>query len=99
MGTSVGTFSPEIPGTNNIVSPYGADINPDVAGTVRYTNFIYDSSQLSTVSTLIRSQNNNYFSGTKMMIAEWNSVAEFSGNWVSLCLHLYASHFVTLGWR
>ena len=84
MGTSVSTTSPRIPETDSIVAPYGADINPNVAGTVRYTGFITDYSQINTVSSFIRSQTTHDFYGTRMMIAEWNSVAEYSGSTVSI---------------
>ena len=96
MGTSLNTYSPTIPETDSIVAPYGADINSDIAGVVRYTIFTNDSSQLNTVSSFIRSETNSFFSGTRMMIAEWHCVAEFGGTPVSLFLyHLdqYAPQF------
>ena len=76
--------SPSIPGTENIVSPYGADIDPSVAGTVQYTSFNSHSSHLSTVSSFVRSETGNYnFYGNTMMIAEWNSVSKFGRSSVS----------------
>ena len=67
-----------------MVVPYGADLDPSEAGTVRYTAFSSDYSQLNAVSSFIRSQSSNYFYGTRMMIAEWNGVPRFSGPSVSL---------------
>ena len=82
MGTSL-AYSPSIPGTSSIVAPYSADIDPSTGGSVRYTDFM-DISQLYTVSYFIRSQSNADFYGTRMMIAEWDSVPEFSGSDVSV---------------
>ena len=86
MGTPVITTLLSIPGIDNIVAPYGADINPNSAGTVRYTTFITDYSQINTVSSFIRSQITHYFHGTRMMIAEWNGVPRFGRITVSLYL-------------
>ena len=84
MGERVSTSSPEIPGTRPIVAPYAADIDPRIAGTVRYTQFTTtDYSQMSRVSSFIRDQTYNSFYGTRMMVAEWDGVAEYSGSYVS----------------
>ena len=90
MGTSVDTTSPDIPGTNNVVVPYGADIDASVAGTVRYTQFRTSHYQMSTVSSFIRSQTSDSFYGTRMMVAEWNGVPKFGGFSVSLNIILFA---------
>lgn len=84
--------SPDIPDTNDIVAPYAADIDPSIAGTVRYTQFSSSSSsQISTVSRFIRSQLSNSFYGTEMMVAQWYGVAEYSGSSVSLYnVHVYS---------
>ena len=51
---------------------------------VKYTNFTTsDSSQMNTVSSFIRSETGNSFSGTRMMVAEWNGVPKFGGSIVS----------------
>ena len=83
MGARVSTSSPEIPGTSPIVAPYAANINPEIAGTVRYTQFTTTDFQMSRVSSFIQSQAGNSFYGTRMMVAEWDSVAEHSGLSVS----------------
>ena len=70
--------------TSSVVAPYAADIDPTVAGTVRYTQFTTDDySQMSTVSSFIRAQTGENFYGTTMMVAEWNGVAEYNGFFVS----------------
>ena len=69
------------------VAPYGANSNTGIAGTVRYTDFeAYSSSGSSmiTISNFIRDETGDNFYGTKMMVAEWNGVAEYGGNSVSL---------------
>ena len=82
----------EIPCTNvvnadltacSVVAPYVANIDIEVAGTVRYTDFnTYSSSgsSMTTVSRFVRDQTGNNFYGTKMMVAEWNGVAQFGGS-------------------
>ena len=81
MGERISASSPEIPGTSPIVAPYAADINPNIAGTVRYTQFTTtDYSQMSRVSSFIRDQTDNSFYGTRMMVAEWDGVARYSGS-------------------
>ena len=89
LGSEVTVTSPDIPGTNNIVSPYGADINTNIAGTVRYTGFnSYHTTQMSSVSSFIRTSTGDSFYGTRMMVAEWDGVAKYLGSSVSLnCKH------------
>ena len=85
IGASVSTISPNIPGTSNIVSPYGDDIDTRMTGSVRYTQFTTTDSQISTVSGFIRSQTSaGSFFGARMMVAEWNSVPVYSRNSVSM---------------
>ena len=84
MGERVSTSSPEIPGTSPIVAPYAANINPEIAGTVRYTQFsTTDYTQMSRVSNFIQDQTDNSFYGTRMMVTEWDRVAKFGGSSVS----------------
>ena len=84
MGVRVDRISPEIPGTSSIVAPYAADIDPTEAGIVRHTQFTTDDySQMSTVSSFIQAQTDEYFYGTTMMVAEWDGVAEYDGFSVS----------------
>ncbi|CAI8021007.1 Vitellogenin receptor [Geodia barretti] len=73
---------PSIPGSNSVISPYGADIDTTIAGTVRYTNgFRGDHPQMSSVSEFIRSNTgDDYFAGSNMLVVEWNGVAKYSGS-------------------
>ena len=86
MGTRESLTTPTIPGHSNIVSPYGADIDTSIAGTVRYTTgFSSSHPQMSSVSSFIQTQTRDYsFSGTRMMVVEWNNVAQYEGNSVSV---------------
>ena len=85
----------EIPCTNayssptscSLVAPYVANINTEIAGTVQYTDFdTYTSTgySMSTVSSFIRDETGDYFYGNRMMVAEWNGVAEYNGSSVSV---------------
>ena len=86
MGTRVSRTTPTIPGDSNIVSPYGADIDTSIAGTVRYTTgFSSSHPQMSSVSSFIQTRTRDYsFSGKRMMVVEWKNVAEYEGNSVSV---------------
>ena len=70
-----------IPGPDgySVIAPFAADIDTTSTGSVKYTQFTTsDSSQMDRVSSFIQSQTNgDYFSGTKMMVAEWESVPLF----------------------
>ena len=71
----------------SVVAPYGADINTQIAGSVRYTTFdTYSSgdSSITGVSSFIRDETGDDFYGTRMMVAEWNGVSRFNGVSVSL---------------
>ena len=76
MGAQVNLATPTIPGTNSIVSPYGADIDTSVTGTVRYTTeFITYYPYISSISYLIYTITGDYyFYGTRMMVVEWDRV-------------------------
>jgi hypothetical protein len=39
---------------------------------------------MTTVSRFIRDETGDYFYGNRMMVAEWNGVAEYGGSYVSL---------------
>ena len=94
MGSSTSYSSPDIPGDAYIVSPYGADIDTTSTGTVRYSDSFFSlSSLISNVSSFIRSETGNSFYGTKMMVAEWDSVPLFDRRTVS-CVHLSQSTVV-----
>ena len=77
----------------SVVAPYGANSNTEIAGSVRYTDFdtytyfdTYSSSDssMTTVSRFIRDETGDNFYGSRMMVAEWNGVAEYGGSSVSL---------------
>ena len=71
----------------SVVAPYGANSNTEIAGFVRYTDFdTYSStgSAMTTVSTFIQYETGHSFYGSRMMVAEWNGVAEYGGSSVSL---------------
>ena len=84
MGERVITDYPILPGTENIVSPYGSNINTSLGGSVRYTEFTTDHPQMVRVSDFINEVTGHDFHGTTMMIVYWDSVAE--GTIVSLLL-------------
>ena len=85
MGEGINTTEPEIPGTSYVVVPYGADIDTTIAGTVKYTEFTStDYTQMNSISSFIQSQTSQSFLGIRMMIAEWNGVAQYSGTPVSI---------------
>ena len=70
----------------SVVAPYSADINTEIAGTVRYTDFdTYSSSgtSMTSISAFIQSQTRDNFYGTRMMVAEWSGVSQYNGNHVS----------------
>ena len=83
MGAPPLSTFPAIPKTNNIVSPYGAHIDTSLAGRVRYMPFTSNNYQLMSVSSFIESQTGFSFSGTTMMVAEWDHVAKYGGTSVS----------------
>ncbi|CAI8020988.1 Alpha-tectorin [Geodia barretti] len=82
LGTNDGGTSPSIPGSNSVISPYGADIDTRIAGMVRYTNgFTTSHPQMYSVSEFIRSNTEDYsFTGTRMMVVEWDGVAKLGGS-------------------
>ena len=70
-------------GDHKIVAPFADDINTYSTGTVKYTDFsVFDtySTAMNNVSSFIQSQfpDNQYFSGTRMMVTEWLNVPEYS---------------------
>ena len=85
------------PGSSSysVVAPFAADIDTSRTGSVKYTQFTTtDSSQMSRVSTFIRSQTGNSFYGTKMMVAEWNGVPEYGESTVSCKVSTYCTMFL-----
>ena len=75
---------PGIPGTENIVSPYGAPINTSVAGSVKYIGFTTSHQDMGTVSAFIWLKTGLSFRGTRMMAVEWSGVAQRGGTPVSV---------------
>ena len=88
MGAQVNLATPTIPGTNTIVSPYGADIDTSGAGTVRYTTefityhpygdagFIYhpDIIRVSNLISTITAHYYFYGRRKRVMVVEWDHV-------------------------
>ena len=89
LGALPSTSPPTIPGSTNIVSPYGADIDTGIAGTVRYTGFLTNHPEINTISYFISIKKRLYFTGTRMMVAEWDGVAKSGGTSVRFCLWCY----------
>ena len=78
----------------SVVAPFGADVNTELAGTVRYTDFdTYSSTSysMSTVSRFIRDKTGDYFYGSRMMVAEWDGVAKYNGYSVSTMNNIFVS--------
>ena len=72
------------PSSYSVVAPFAADIDTTRRGSVKYTQFTTsDSSQMSRVSTFIRSETGDSFYGTRMMVAEWDGVPEYQESTVS----------------
>ena len=74
------------PGSSSysVVAPFAADIDTTSRGSVKYTQFTTsDFTQMFRVSSFIRSQTSSSFSGTRMMVAEWNGVPKYEGSIVS----------------
>ena len=87
MGVAPQSSTPgNIPGSSSysVVAPFAANIDISRTGSVKYTWFAsFDTSQMSTVSSFIRSETGNSFYGTRMMIAEWRGVPKYLGSIVS----------------
>ena len=73
-------------GPNSVVAPYGADIDTRIAGRVHYTQVITNTSEMKTVNNFIRDEiaipdvpGSGSFSGVRMLVAEWDRVAEYDG--------------------
>ena len=87
MGLTPTANAQNIAGSNSVVAPYGADIDTRVAGTVTYTHFYSHETQLEAVSEFIEDQMGVRFRGVRMMVAEWDGVAQYQGNPVSAWTH------------
>ena len=88
---------PQIPGQrfDRVVSPYLADIDTKISGTVRYTRFLSRNPDEPRVISFIKEKTGVslptvQFSTVSMMAVEWNRVAEADGNRVSSTLMLHA---------
>ena len=87
--TPCSSYTLNFPSSCSAVAPYAADINTRIAGSVQYADFYtYSStdSAMTTVSSFIRNETGDSFYGSRMMVAEWNGVAEYGGSSVS---HMY----------
>ena len=94
MGEHVITDYPILPGTDNIVSPYGSNINTSLGGSVRYTEFTTDHPQMVRVSDFINEVTGHDFHGNTMMIVYWDSVGQ--GTIVSLLLASLSKNYTFL---
>ena len=70
-----------------IVAPFAADIDTSTTGYVTYTSFsafpLFDD-QMDDVASFIESHNgDDFFSPSRMMVAEWNGVPMSGGFTVS----------------
>jgi hypothetical protein len=73
-----------------IVAPYWSDINTRSVGSVSYEIHTNQTSLslLHKVSKYIREKEENQFSGTWMLVAEWNSVSRPGmGQWFNLSMY------------
>ena len=79
------------PGSSSysVVAPFAANIDTSRAGSVKYTQFTTSDSQMSTVSSFIRSETGDSFYGTRMMVAEWDGVPELGESIVSCKVSIY----------
>ena len=84
MGARISTNTPVIPGTDYIVSPYGADTDTSISGTVTYTQFSSNDPHLGLLNEFICKETGFEFDGNRMMIVEWYNVAKSRGNAVSV---------------
>ena len=84
MGSRPSSSPPTIPGSSNVVSPYGADIETRTVGTIRYTGFLTSHPEMRNVSDFINTKIGGSFTGTRMMVAEWDHVAKYGSRSVSL---------------
>ena len=78
MGELPSTNMPFIPGTENIVSPYGSPINTSLSGQVRYTEFLTTHSHMASLDNFILEVTGHDFHATMLMIAFWEDVAQTS---------------------
>ena len=84
------------PSSYSVVAPFAADMDTTSRGSVKYTQFTNsDFSQMSRVSSFIRSKTGDSFNGTRMMVAEWNDVPEYQGSIVSAA-DLYSIYNVSI---
>ena len=78
--TELATIHEEYPGITPFLAPYWIDNDPSVAGLVSYEVFSGDSTQLNEVSDYISQSQCVQFSGTWMLVAEWDDVPPISTN-------------------
>ena len=63
----------------SVVAPFWADINVNDGGNIWYETHTNSTSAalLTQVNEFIQTQHSNVFTGTWMLVAEWNNVPEF----------------------
>ena len=79
------------PSNYSIVAPFAADITTSSTGDVRYSES-FTNSQLNYISEHIRSEMGNSFSGTWMLVAEWNGVPLLSQSSVSMQVGIFLKY-------
>lgn len=62
---------------NYVVAPFWADVDITISGYIAYATFTSGSPVLNQLSSFIRDQEDSFFSGNWMIVAEWNSVPEY----------------------
>ena len=72
------------PSSYSVIAPFAADITISTTGSVKYTQFTFDQSQLNAINSFIQSETESNFQGTRILVAEWNSVPLSNGLPVSL---------------
>lgn len=100
MGITPTANSQNIDSPNSVVAPYGADIDTRIAGIVLYTHVIDNGTDLLDVSDFIEDEINVMgssfsFTGTRMIIAEWNGVAQYNGSEVRCLTDIHAHLHIT----
>ena len=76
--TNFARIHEEYPDITPFLAPYWIDNDPSVAGLVSYEVFTGDSTQLNEVSEFISQSQCVQFTGTWMLVAEWDDVPPFS---------------------
>lgn len=73
---------------NYVVAPFWTDIDIRMSGYIAYATFTTGSAAVSQLSSFIRDQEHSLFSGTWMILAEWNGVPHYSGSSSIVCPYI-----------